>query len=69
MTPAPQTADLPPRALHARLLANAAARRRRAHERARARREEDARYWKEACPRVLAHASALRETRSFAPLP
>lgn len=73
MTPAtalpPDSPESCPRALHARLLANAAARRLRAHERARARRQDDARYWKDACPRVLAHATALREARSFAPLP
>lgn len=66
---APPVADPCPRALHARLLANAAARRLRAAERACARRDDDARYWKDACPMVVARAAALREDRSFAPLP
>lgn len=57
------------RAMHARLLANAAARRLRAAERLAAHRDEDAGYWKAACPMVVAKAAALREERSFSPLP
>ena len=60
---------LTPRALHARLLANAAARRMRAVERAAAQRAEDADYWKSACPMVVAKAAALRSTHSFPALP
>lgn len=63
-------ADLSPRALHARLLANAAARRRRGQERRDARREDDAGYWFGVAPLAIRKASELRcEDKSFAPLP
>lgn len=58
-----------PRALHARLLANAAQRRLRGAERRRADRPEDADYWLKAAPAAVKKATALREDRSFAPLP
>lgn len=57
---APSCAALPPRALHARLLDNAAARRRRALERRRADRHEDARFWINAAPLAVTKASELR---------
>lgn len=63
--PVPVTA----RAAHAHMLEVAAARRLRALERASAHRTEDAEYWKAVAPAALAKARALRETRSFAPLP
>lgn len=66
---APRVEELSARALHARLLANAAARRMRAVERAAAQRAEDADYWKSACPMVVAKAAALRSTHSFPALP
>jgi len=66
---APRVEDLGARALHARLLANAAARRLRAAERAAAQRVEDAEYWKSACPMVVAKAAALRSAHAFSPLP
>ena len=59
----------PRRGGHAKLLANAAARRLRAAERIAAHRDADADYWKAACPMVVAKAAALREERSFSPLP
>lgn len=65
----PAVVELCGRALHAKLLANAAARRLRAAERIAAHRAEDAGYWKAACPVVVAKAAALREERSFCPLP
>ena len=65
----PAIAELSPRALHARLLENAALRRRRGLERRRERRLEDADYWLHAAPLAVRKASALREERSFAPLP
>jgi hypothetical protein len=58
-----------PRALHARLLENAALRRRRGAERRRSRRPDDADYWLKAAPVAVRKASALREEKSFAPLP
>lgn len=58
-----------PRALHARLLENAALRRRRGLERRRANRPEDADYWLDAAPVAVRKACALREEASFAPLP
>jgi len=62
--------DLTPRALHARLLENAAARRLRAIERRRAQREDDAGYWFSAAPIAIRKACELRrESKSFAPLP
>lgn len=57
------------RALHARLLDNAAARRRRGLERREARRLEDAAYWMSAVPMAVTKASHLRLSREFAPLP
>ena len=61
--------DLPPRALHARLLENAAQRRLRGLERLRNQRLEDAGYWLGAAPQAVRKASALREEKSFAPIP
>ncbi|HZW16465.1 MAG TPA: hypothetical protein VFF66_09455 [Brevundimonas sp.] len=63
------SADLPPRALHARLLENAALRRMRGLERRRSNRPEDADYWLHAAPVAVRKACALREEKSFAPLP
>lgn len=63
--PVPVTA----RSAHAHMLEVAAARRLRALERASAHRTEDAEYWKAVAPAALAKARALREARSFAPLP
>jgi hypothetical protein len=57
------------RSAHAHMLEVAAARRLRALERSNAHRTEDADYWKAIAPAALAKARALRETRSFAPLP
>ncbi len=65
----PPIRDLTPRALHARLLENAAQRRLRGLERKRADRPEDADYWLHAAPVAVRKACALREERSFAPLP
>lgn len=65
----PAIADLSPRALHARLLQNAALRRMRGAERLRSNRLEDADYWLHAAPVAVRKASALREQKSFAPLP
>jgi hypothetical protein len=65
----PAIHDLTPRALHARLLANAAQRRLRGLERKACGRAEDADYWLHAAPVAVKKASALREERSFAPLP
>jgi hypothetical protein len=65
----PAIADLSPRALHARLLENAALRRMRGAERLRSNRLEDADYWLHAAPVAVRKASALREEKSFAPLP
>ncbi|HYC96578.1 hypothetical protein [Brevundimonas sp.] len=67
---APETSDgVPLRALHARLLENAALRRMRGLERLRSRRLDDAGYWLSAAPAAVRKASALREEHSFAPLP
>ena len=65
----PTVPDPSPRALHARLLENAALRRRRGLERRRGNRPEDADYWLHAAPAAVRKASALREEKSFAPLP
>ncbi len=65
----PAIVELSPRALHARLLENAALRRRRGLERRRSNRIEDADYWLNAAPVAVRKASALREEKSFAPLP
>ena len=65
----PAIVELSPRALHARLLENAALRRLRGRERRREQRLDDADYWLHAAPMAVKKASALREERSFAPLP
>ena len=65
----PSIPELPARALHARLLENAALRRLRGLERRRNNRPDDADYWLHAAPVAVRKASALREARSFAPLP
>lgn len=65
----PAILTLPPRALHARLLENAALRRRRGAERLQSNRLDDADYWLHAAPAAVRKASALREEKSFAPLP
>jgi hypothetical protein len=65
----PVIRELTPRALHARLLENAARRRLRGLERRRADRPEDADYWLHAAPVAVRKACALRTARSFAPIP
>ncbi|OGN49772.1 MAG: hypothetical protein A2352_07775 [Caulobacterales bacterium RIFOXYB1_FULL_67_16] len=65
----PAIPELSPRALHARLLENAALRRMRGLERRREQRLDDADYWLHAAPMAVRKASALREDKSFAPLP
>jgi hypothetical protein len=65
----PTIVEPTPRALHARLLQNAALRRMRGLERRREKRLDDADYWLHAAPLAVKKASALREERSFAPLP
>ena len=65
----PTILELSPRAMHARLLENAALRRMRGAERLRSNRLEDADYWLQAAPLAIRKACALREERSFAPLP
>lgn len=65
----PAITALTPRALHARLLENAALRRMRGAERLRSNRLDDADYWLNAAPVAVRKACALREERSFAPLP
>ncbi len=65
----PAILEMTPRALHARLLDNAAARRRRGLERLREHRHDDADYWLHAAPVAVRKACALREEKSFAPLP
>ncbi|MDQ1154346.1 hypothetical protein [Brevundimonas sp. SORGH_AS_0993] len=65
----PAIAELSPRALHARLLENAALRRMRGLERRRELRLDDADYWLHAAPLAVRKASALREAESFSPLP
>ena len=65
----PAIHELSPRALHARLLENAALRRMRGAERLRSKRLEDADYWLHAAPVAVRKACALREEKSFAPLP
>lgn len=57
------------RALHARLLANAAARRLRAVERMNAQRDEDADYWLTAAPVAVERATELRCGGMFPTLP
>src|SRR5690348_2554488 len=58
-----------PRAVHARLLETAAARRRRAAERRGCQRDEDAAYWIEVAPAAVAKAWAIRTRGGFAALP
>ena len=65
----PAIVELSPRAMHARLLENAALRRLRGVERKQAHRDDDAGYWFSAAPMAVRKASALREDKSFAPLP
>ena len=65
----PAIHDLSPRALHARLLENAALRRMRGLEHRREQRLEDAEYWLHAAPIAVRKASALREDKSFLSLP
>ena len=65
----PAIAELSPRAMHARLLENAALRRLRGVERKQAHRDDDAGYWFSAAPMAVRKASALREDKSFAPIP
>lgn len=60
---------VPPRALHARLLENAALRRRRGMERRRSNRLDDAEYWLHAAPVAVRKASLLRELADFSRLP
>lgn len=65
----PPIAEECPRALHARLLSNAAARRKRAVERREALREEDYDYWMHAAPVAVERASELRCGGLFPRLP
>lgn len=65
----PRIAEDGPRALHARLLANAAARRLRAVERKQAQREDDADYWLRAAPVAVERAAELRCGGLFPSLP
>ncbi len=65
----PAIANLSPRALHARLLANAADRRRRGLERLARGRQDDADYWLGAAPVAVSRACALRLDQNFAALP
>ena len=60
---------LTPRALHARLLDNAAARRRRGLERRQAHRDEDADYWISVAPLAVRKAGDLRRGSTFVELP
>ena len=67
---APAIRELSPRALHAKLLQNAAQRRLRGLERKQAHRDDDAGYWFSAAPVAVRKACELRcEDKSFAPLP
>lgn len=66
----PAIHDLSPRAMHARLLENAAQRRLRGVERKTCGRLDDASYWLHAAPVAVKKACELRqESKSFAPLP
>ncbi len=65
----PAVPNLTPRALHARLLDNAAARRRRGLERRQAHRADDAAYWISAAPMAVKKAGELRRYSTFVELP
>ena len=65
----PVIPEMSPRAMHARLLENAALRRQRGAERRSADRRADADYWFSAAPQAIRKACALREHKSFAPIP
>ena len=65
----PAVANDHPRALHARLMQNAALRRRRGLERRHAGRREDAAYWLGAAPLALRKATELRLDCRLAALP
>lgn len=65
----PAVPNLTPRALHARLLDNAAARRRRGLERRQAHRAADAAYWISAAPMAVKKAGELRRYSTFVELP
>lgn len=65
----PRIAEPTARALHARLLQNAALRRQRGLERQRSGRRDDADYWLHAAPVAVKKACALRRELAFAPLP
>lgn len=65
----PAIPHLTPRALHARLLDNAAARRRRGQERKLAHRADDAAYWISAAPMAVKKACELRRHTTFVGLP
>lgn len=66
----PAITEATPRALHARLLENAALRRLRGLERRRAHRDDDAGYWFSAAPMAVRKASELRLCMGgFASLP
>lgn len=65
----PAIAELTPRALHARLLDNAAARRRRGMERRLSQRLDDAAYWISAAPLAVRKACELRTQTPLATLP
>ena len=60
---------LTPRALHARLLENAAQRRRRGLERRLSQRLDDAAYWLSAAPQAVLKACEMRRSLALAPLP
>lgn len=63
----PAIANLTPRALHARLLTNAAMRRRRGMQRRAEARPDDAAYWLDAAFAALSKAASMRPVA--APLP
>ena len=65
----PAVANDHPRALHARLMQNAALRRRRGLERRRAGRADDASYWLGAAPLALRKAAELRVRDGLNALP
>ncbi|MHC3126505.1 hypothetical protein OB03_03965 [Brevundimonas sp. GN22] len=63
----PAVANPTPRALHARLLANAALRRQRGLQRREERRTEDAAYWINAAFAAVTKAAETRRTASVLP--